>query len=269
MPNVIRRRAPFAVVLYALAAYAAGCGDSTAPEAGIRYYRIRSYVTPGGPARFPLGDLLLHADGAYTWGQGSTDPTTAISTGRWMLVAGTLRLVDDVGAVSIEGAVSADSVRFTMSAPSQFPGTTSQFVATYAEATPPSPGTESGQWVLRAVDGATAVAGSGIPVRSPGANGAAPGQRVLYDTLTFTDGVFMRERLAILDSTYTLPGNVITPYTLAVAGRYGRSETGVIFRSYTGFAAAYDDSLTIRGDTLVRSRLPFQDRHDERYVRVR
>lgn len=262
-----------------------------------RYYRadttgMRAYVDSAGPD-LHAGDLVLRADGTYAFGilvvpkwDGSS-----FSTGTWTQAGTKLTLTPTAGrpvqpwtlGMAQSALIAGDSVAFggvenkvtlRIDTIVHFPGS-----GRFRAATPTGSALASGRYVLRVVNERTAdtagfVVGHYVPV--PGRVDSTI--RIAADTLTFSDGVFVRESWTG-NTQFPLLVGIMTG-ELALTGAYDVTASIAVLRWYAapgaltsvGYKGQFD-SLAVHGDTLVRrsrdGQHPEYGLLDQRYVRVR
>lgn len=297
------------VALLGASLTAAACSSSgvtetspSAPPLIAGYYRAdttgaRAAVDNAGPD-LHAGDLVLRGDGTYALGvlvvPGGGG--NSFSSGTWTQAGTRVTFTPTAGAPvrpwtlgnSESALVGGDSIQFARPylRYSPIPGVanvdTVAFVpgsGRFRTATPTGSAVAAGQYALRVVNGHVAdTAGFVVGYYQP-----APGRvdstiRIAADTLTFTDGVFVRNawsgntQFAIAESRMTGDN--------ALFGAYDATASTVVLRWYATPAAltsvgykAQFDSLAVHGDTLIRrsrdGQHPEYGLIDQRYVRVR
>ena len=203
------RLARNAAQLFALliAASLASCGGDgpTGPAAAAGTYRLRT--VNGGPLPYmsqtlfgfvsiTSGDMVLRRDETFTLGM--TDGVGSVALGTYDVSGSalTLRLVGAGSGqpVILSGLVAGDSAVVEVTPSPTFGGPTMRYAY---ERYSPAPGPiTNGRYALVAVTGVAQSGGPGFVTYDSTAGGSHTVERILYDTLTFSDGVLFHRHQA-------------------------------------------------------------------------
>lgn len=249
----------------------------TPPSVPARYYRVdpsrwlpQSFAVESG---FHAGDLVLRSDHTYRRAFAPFGPFAtqgATDDGRWQQ-SGSVLTLQAADSTKVDSAVIAgDSIHMNFSRPPDY-AEGRFFRADLTGASLPP-----GAWVLRSINGRVAADTSGIIAGDAPSNGGRLVTRVRYDTLVFSDGVFARNTWA---GTATLtpasgpPQVTLQQYT--TDGLYNAAPDLVTIQylatlnKTSARYTAYRDTLSVRGDTLIRSLALTTGTFEQRYVRLR
>lgn len=273
----------YCALFFGLALGACG-GDPppAGPAAVAGLYRLRSingqpvpYGIPTSSGFFWIthGELLLRPDGTFT--AGIADGDGGVAVGTYSVSGGSvLALRPQTGgygeAIVLSGFVAGDSAVVEVPGAPWAPSSSGSRYA-YQRSVVPTPGpVTAGTYVLSEVNGVPeGVGGAGFVFYDGTSAGHRFVRRVLFDTLTFADGVFFRRHRATLDSSFWVDAPAPTT----------ASRNGVDWGSYTGGAAAIalqpyaepgsaPDSLRVASQTLTRRSDLGVAVVEERYTRV-
>lgn len=180
----------------------AACSDTSRPPAAAGHYALASvngqpmpFVSPpsGGFYYAPLtiGDLVLRADGTYGLG------LTWFFEGTWTLDGTRLHLAQFMaqGPNGTDAEAQGDSVVIDVPGSGgngTVYGTSPPMHYVFRRSTAAAPVVTSGTFALTSINGR----GEPLMLVDTVVNGMRFVDRVLYDSVTFTDGVFFRKRRA-------------------------------------------------------------------------
>jgi hypothetical protein len=245
------------------------CGDPepTVPSEQHTLYRLESV---NGETRLPYfdstrrllffrSDLLLREGRQFTLGVaashvGSGASNSTFEHGNVERQATGARFIRASGSQPTEwtGIVADDSVVIDLSPP--------PFLLrfTYRRAVKPTVKVADGKYALAAINGrrdqlllleAITPEQTGYPM------GYRRVHRVLFDTLTFTDGAFYRRSRAEANTVYTPTGDSIpSAREWALAGSYTGTDPWIVLSPYAVGVDRSADSLIVKGTTIIRQR---------------
>ena len=267
-----RARALAAAGAVLAAAAACATDELTGPaRAAVGYYRLQTadgFPVPTGissQSGFQTvtgGDLLLRRDGSFA--NGVAGSLGGFATGTFRVAGGVLTLDADGGA-GLAGTAGGDSVVLQTAADAL--GRRGPALV-YARATPTPGAVRSGTYVLSAITGVTQDGGPGFVLAAGTFGTTRYVSRVAFDTLTFSDDVFVRQHRAQVDSSIRDGQGVAGASEFDLPGTYAGTASLVVLRSYFGPAAG-PDTLVVGAGTLTRRRLYSTGTVEERYTRVR
>lgn len=256
-----RARCPFRLALIFVALLTAACGDGVLPPRAVAgYYRLVTvngqplpYVSPPslGLAVIQVwrGDLLLRPNGTFVSGFGGNIGFGFIAEGRYRFSGGEVFLEMDGGPAVHDGAgrMAGDSLTFVSESSFEQPLT-----FTYRRAQLGSSTVASARYRLRSINGRT---GEPIVAHDTTIGDTRYVETVLFDSVTFSDGVFFHRHRSESAITYIAgqPGTA-SAAEWTTGGAYESGPGWVVLLHYSppSLSIRARDSLSIARDTLIR-----------------
>jgi hypothetical protein len=270
MPGPLTRR-PLGLAVLFVIALAAACGDGVSPlRTGPGYYRLVSvngqslpYISPpsaGMPVQITRGDLVLRSNGTFSLGIGGNVAFGFVVSGTYRRSGGDLVLEGPEPVGDFVVPVSGDSITFTSS---DFSG--QPLTLTYRRTQLGSSTVPGDRYRLRSIDGRTAE--PLVEYDTTFGEHRSVGH-VLFDSLTFSDGVFFRRHRSESATGYT--NGQVTTVSASEWTTWGAYESGpgwVVLLHYSPPPSVLGrDSLSIAGDTLVRRTALITGIQEDRYT---
>ena len=251
-----RPRSIVAALVAAAALASCASGDPTGPGAGPSLYRLVSVDGSALPFSGPSapfgwwetvthGELLLRADGSFALGLPSGGMSMLLE-GRWRRDGASLRLAHPIAAgapdAELGATVAGDSVVLVAGA--------AQPSRTYVfrRASLPRPPVAAGTYVLTSRHGRSDL------VLEYEQHGQRFVDRVLFDSLTFVDGLFYRRHRSEYAVSYLPTGDSLDASTAWITyGSYESVDGRLLLRDYQPRPLAWPvDSLVVETDVLAR-----------------
>jgi hypothetical protein len=265
------RPRPLGLALVFVVAAAMDCGDGLSPLRSAGSYRLVAvngqpvpYTSPpsmGLPMRITRGDLVLRPNGTFRHGLGGDVGFGFVSDGTYHVGGGEIAFH---GATPLDGTVapmSGDSIIFA------YPGLVgSPLTLTYRRAQLQPSTLPTDRYRLRSINGR--IAEPLVAFDTTIGDQRSVGY-VAFDSLIFSDGVFVRRHRSESAVGYT-NGEVTTvsESEWTTWGAYeSRPGSVLLFHYSPPFGVAARDSLSTRGDTLVRRTALITGIQEERYTR--
>ncbi|HEY0971033.1 MAG TPA: hypothetical protein VGE02_08710 [Gemmatimonadales bacterium] len=254
------RHLPLAAILLAALSLSGACSDPGGPDLAPGRYRLASvngrpvpYMAPTSSGYLVLvshGDLLIRGDGSFALGITDVTGLGMLATGRWSGGGDAVRLAFDpwgpgVPGSRLEALADGDSIavdtEFALGVPSPLR-------LVFRLAPLPRPTVSSGTYVLTSMAGSTDLAFEDT------AGGHRRVHRVLFDSLTFIDGLFFRRHRSERTEWYRNPTDPeIGSEEWVTFGSYDGGDGVLVLRDYrTGMWVRAADSLALGEGTLVR-----------------
>jgi len=269
-------RGLFRSALLFAAVLTAACGDGVLPPRAVAgYYRLVTingqplpYVSPPslglGVVQVWRGDLLLRPNGTFVSGVGGNIGFGFIAEGSYRFSGGEVLLEMDGGPATNDGAgrMAGDSITFVSESSLGQPLT-----FTYRRAQPGPSTVASAPYRLRSINGRTA---EPIVAHDTTIGDTRYVATVLFDSVTFSDGVFFRRHRSESAITYIggQPG-LVSAEEWTTGGAYESGPGWVVLLHYSppSLSIRARDSLSIASDTLIRRTTLITGTLEERYVR--
>lgn len=276
MTRFSQPRGSMASALILAAVLTAACGDGVLPPRAVAgYYRLVTingqplpYVSPPsigfGVVQVWRGDLLLRPNGTFVSGVGGNIAFGFIAEGSYRFSGGELFLEMDGGPASNDGVgrMAGDSITFVSESSFGQPLT-----FTYRRAQLGPSTVAAAPYRLRSINGRT---GEPLVEHDTTIGDTRYIATVLFDSVTFSDGVFFRRHRSESAITYigATPG-LVSAEEWTTGGAYESGPGWVVLLHYSPPSPSIRarDSLGIARDTLIRRTPLITGILEERYVR--